>query len=115
METSKLKLCLVITAAVFLVGCATQQHWEPKPTFVMEGTFEGEITMYDPNQAPPEHPGWRVADTAISTLGTVALPYLLLRESTRSIQSPTIVEQPEPQVIRPEVVSPEIVEIGGDD
>ena len=110
-----MKYLLGLTAAVFLVGCASNAEWEPKPSFVMEGTFEGEITMYDPNQAPPEHPGWRVADTAISTLGTVALPYLLLRESTRSIQSPTIVEQPEPQVIRPEVVSPEIVEIGGDD
>ena len=115
METSKLKLCLVITAAVLLVGCATQQDWEPKPTFVMTGEFDGEIVMHDPNMRPPEHPGWRVADTLVGTLGTVALPYLLLRESTRSIQSPTIVEQPEPQVIRPEVVSPEIVEIGGDD
>ena len=110
-----MKYLVVLTAAVFLAGCATQQDWEPKPTFVMTGEFDGEIVMHDPNMRPPEHPGWRVADTLVGTLGTVALPYLLLRESTRSIQSPTIVEQPEPQVIRPEVVSPEIVEIGGDD
>ena len=114
-----MKYLIVLTAAVFLAGCATQQDWEPKPTFVMTGEFDGEIVMHD-NSPPPEHPAWRVADTLVGTLGTVALPYLLLRESTRSIQSPTIVEQPEPQVIRPEVVSPEvvspeIVEIGGDD
>jgi len=109
-----MKYLIALTAAVFLTGCASNPEWEPKPSFVMEGTFEGEITMYDPNQAPPEHPGWRVADTAIGTLGTVALPYLLLRESARSIQSPTIVEQPEPVVIRPEVVSPEVIQIGDD-
>ena len=110
-----MKYLIVLTAAVFFVGCATQQDWEPKPTFVMTGEFDGEIVMHDPNMRPPEHPGWRVADTLVGTLGTVALPYLLLRESTRSIQPPTIVDQPEPQVIRPEVVSPEVVEIGGDD
>lgn len=109
-----MKSLIALTAVMFLVGCATQQDWEPKPTFVMTGEFDGEIVMHDPNMRPPEHPGWRVADSLVTTLGVVALPYLLLRESTRSIQSPTIVEQPEPQVIRPEVVSPEVIQIGDD-
>ena len=114
MEASKLKLCLVITAAVFFVGCATQQDWEPKPTFVMTGEFDGEIVMHD-NSPPPEHPAWRVADTLVGTLGTVALPYLVMREGARAIQRPEVVQQPEPRIVRPEVVSPEIVEIGGND
>ena len=108
-----MKYLLALTAAVFLVGCASNAEWEPKPSFVMEGTFDGEITMYDPNQAPPEHPGWRVADTLVGTIGTVALPYLLLRESARTVQpapEPVIVEQPEPVIVEPVIVEPEVVQ-----
>lgn len=104
-----MKYLVVLTAAVFLAGCATQQDWEPKPTFVMTGEFDGEIVMHDPNQAPPEHPAWRVADSLISTLGVVALPYLLLREGAKTVQpapEPVIVEQPAPTIVRPEVVRP---------
>lgn len=102
-------------AAILSTGCATHQDWEPEPTFSMEGTFEGEITMYDPNQAPPVHPGWQVADSVVSTLGGAALPYLLMREATGSIQAPTVVEQPGPRVVRPEVVRPEIFQPNGGD
>ena len=106
-----MKYLIVLTAAVFLAGCATQQDWEPKPAFVMTGEFDGEIMMYDPNMRPPEHPGWRVADSLVTTLGVVALPYLLLREGARTVQpapepEPVIVEQPAPTIVRPEIVRP---------
>lgn len=99
-----MKLACIILSFVFLVGCATQGGWEPEPTFVMTGTFDGEIVMHDPNQAPPEHPGWRIADSLISTLGIVAAPYLLLREGAKTVQ-PT----PEPVIVEPSVVRPEVV------
>ena len=114
-----MRLLTALAAAVLLVGCAHNQDWEQKPTFVMTGEFDGEIAMHD-NSPPPEHPAWRVADTLVGTLGTVALPYLVMREGARAIQRPEVVQQPEPrivrpEVVRPEVVSPEVVEIGGND
>lgn len=104
-----MKYLVVLLAVIFVAGCATHQDWEPKPTFVMTGEFDGEIVMHDPNMRPPEHPGWRVADSLVTTLGVVALPYLLLREGARTVQpapDPVIVEQPAPTIVRPEIVRP---------
>lgn len=99
-----MKVLSVIVLFLFLVGCSTNEVWEPKPTFSMTGEFDGEIVMYDPNQAPPEHPAWRIADRFISVLGPVALPYLVTREMRRSIQQPEVINTPEPTIVRPEVI-----------
>lgn len=94
---------ILLTALVILTGCATPE-WDPQPKLMIDGEFTGTLVMHDPSP-PPEHPGWRVADTLLSTLGVVALPYLLLREGARTVQPPTVVQQPEPLIVRPEVIT----------
>ena len=98
-------LALALASLLFVTGCSTTQTWQPQPLLEVDGTFEGKMTLNDPNAAPPEHPGWRIADRLIGVIGPAALPYLVTREVVRNQRDPVIVQPAAPEIVRPEVIT----------
>ena len=99
------RLLAVLALSVFVAGCSTTQTWQPQPLLEIDGKFEGKMALNDPNQAPPEHPAWRIADRMISVFGPAALPYLVTREVVRGQRDPVIVQPAAPEIVRPEIVT----------
>jgi hypothetical protein len=98
---------LLMLLPLALTGCMTNPTWEQKPTVSFTGVMEGEFVMYDPYQRPPEHPGWRTINRALD----VIVPVAALTEFGKTARQPaTVVETPAPQIVRPEIVNPVVIQ-----